>query len=55
MPAIKKAFDLMGDDKVELANKNDALKNKKGSYDENWLKETEAKLLRQIDNEKRLF
>ena len=31
MPAIKKAFNLMGDDIVELSAENDALKNKIGS------------------------
>ena len=30
MPDIKKAFDLMGDDIVELCTEKDALKNKKG-------------------------
>ena len=34
MPAIKKAFNLLGDDIVELSTENDALKNKIGSYDE---------------------
>ena len=34
MPAIKKAFDLMGDNIVELSTKNESLKNKIGSYDE---------------------
>ena len=33
MPAIKRAFNLMGDDIVELSTENDALKNKIGSYD----------------------
>ena len=28
MPAIKKVFNLLGDDKVELSTQNDALKNK---------------------------
>ena len=37
MPAIKKAFNLLGDDIVELSAKKDALKNKIGSYDEKWL------------------
>ena len=37
MPAIKKAFNLIGDDIVELSTENDALKNKMGSYDEKWL------------------
>ena len=30
MPAIKKAFDIMGDDIVDLSTENDALKNKIG-------------------------
>ena len=51
MPAIKKAFKLMGDDIVELSTENDALK--KGSYDEKWLKDSKTKLLKQIDDEKR--
>ena len=38
MPAIRKAFNLMGDNIVELSAENDALKNKIGSYDEKWLK-----------------
>ena len=50
MPAIKKAFDLLGDDIVDLSTENDALKNQIGDYDEKWLEESKAKLLRQIDN-----
>ena len=53
MPAIKKAFNLVGDDIVELSNENDALKNKIGSYDEKWLEESKTKMLKQIDDEKR--
>ena len=53
MPAIKKAFDLLVDDIVELSTENDALKNKKGSYDEKWLEESKPRLLQQIDDEKR--
>ena len=53
MPAIKKAFNLLGDDIVELSTKNDVLKNKISSYDEKWLEESKAKLLKQIDDEKR--
>ena len=53
MPAIKKAFNLLGDDIVELSTKNDALKNKNGSYDEKWLDESKARLLQEIDDEKR--
>ena len=47
MPAIEKSFDLLGDDIVELSTKNVALKNKRGSYDENWLEESKTKLLKQ--------
>ena len=53
MPAIKKALNLMGDDIIELSTENDALKNKIGSYDERWLEESKAKLLKDIDDEKR--
>ena len=53
MPAIKKVFDLMGDDIVDLSTENDALKNKVGSCDEKWLEESKTKLLKQIDDEKR--
>ena len=52
-PSIKKAFDLMGDEMVELSTDNVALKNKTGSYDEKWLEESKVKPLKQIDNEKR--
>ena len=40
MLAIKKAFDLMGDDMVELSTEDESLKNKKGSYVEKWLDES---------------
>ena len=53
MPAIKKAFNLMGDDIVELSVENESLKNQIGDYDEKWLQESKAKLLKEIDNEKR--
>ena len=53
MPAIKKAFNLMGDDIIELHTENDALKNQIGDYDEKWLQESKAKLLKEIDDEKR--
>ena len=53
MPAIKKAFDLMGDDLVDLSTENDALKSKIGDYDEKWLEESKNKMLKQINNEKR--
>ena len=38
MPAIKKAFNLLGDDIVELSTENDALKSQIGDYDEKWHK-----------------
>ena len=53
MLAIKKAFNLMGDDIVEISTENDGLKNKNRSYDEKWLEESKAKLLKQVDDEKR--
>ena len=53
MPAIKKAFNLLGDDIVELSTENDALKNKIGSYDEKRLEESKNKMLKQIDDEKK--
>ena len=53
MPAIQKAFTLLGDDIVELSTENDALKRKIGSYHEKWLEESKTKMLKQIDDEKR--
>ena len=53
MPAIKEAFNLMGNDIVELYTENDTLKNQIGNYDEKWLEESKAKLLKDIDDEKR--
>ena len=53
MPAIKKAFNLLGDDIVELSTENGALKNKIGDYDEKWLEESKNKMLKEIDDEKR--
>ena len=53
MPAIKEAFTLMGNDRVDLSTENDALKEKIGDYDETWLQESKEKLLKDIDDEKR--
>ena len=53
MPAIKKAFNLLGDDIIELSTENDVFKNQIGEYDQKWLEETKAKLLKDIDDEKR--
>ena len=52
-PAIKKAFDLMGDDIVELSTENETLKTKIGSHIGKWLEESKAKLLKQVDDEKK--
>ena len=43
MPAIKKAFNLLGDDLVNLSRKNETLKNKICSYDGKWLEESKQK------------
>ena len=48
MPAIKKTFNLMGVDIVELSTKNEALRSKIGSHVENWLEESKNKKLKQI-------
>ena len=53
MPAIKKAFTLLGDDIVDLSTENDALKSKIGDCDEQWLEESKAKLLKDIDDKRR--
>ena len=53
MPAIKKAFKLLGDDIVDLSTENDALKTQTGDYDPKWLEESKAKLLKDINDEKR--
>ena len=52
MPAIK-AFNLMGDNIVELHTENENLINRIGSYDEKWLGKSKARLLQQIDDGKR--
>ena len=53
MPAIKKAFNVLGDDIIELCTENDVLKNQIGEYDQKWLEESKAKLLKDINDEKR--
>ena len=55
MPAIKKAFNLLGDDIIELSVKNDALKNQIGDCDQKWLEESKARLLKDIDDKKELI
>ena len=49
MPAIKRAFNLI----VEISVENKSLKSQIGDYDEKWLQESKAKLLKYIDDEKR--
>ena len=53
MPAIKKAFNVLGDDIIELSTENDVLKNQIGECDQKWLEESKAKLLKDINDEKR--
>ena len=53
MLAIKKAFNFLGDDIVDLSTEIIALRSKIGDYDEKWLEESKIKLSKQIDDEKR--
>ena len=53
MPAIKKAFNVLGDDIIELSTENDVLKSQIGDYNQKWLDESKAKLLKDISDEKR--
>ena len=53
MPVLRKAFNLMGDEIVELSVENESLKNQIGDYDEKWPQESKAKLLKDIDDKKR--
>ena len=53
MPAIKKAFNVLCDDIIELSTEIDVLKNQIGEYDQKWLEKSKAKLLKDINDEKR--
>ena len=53
MPAIKKNLIVSGDDIVGLHTENKSLNNKKCSHDKKWLQKSKARLLQQIDDEKR--
>ena len=53
MPAINKAFNFVGDDIVEISVENESLKSQIGKYYGKWLQESKAKLLKEIDDEKR--
>ena len=52
-PAFKRAFDLLGDDILEVSTENDPLKNRIGDYDEKRLQESKDRLLKQIEDEER--
>ena len=52
-PAIRKALDLTGDDRVESSTENEALEKIITSDDEKWPEGSKAKMLKQIDDEKR--
>ena len=52
MPAIEKAFDLTGDDIVDLSTENKSLK-KRGFEDKLWLEESEVKPLKQNHDQKK--
>ena len=52
MPAIKKAFDSIGDGIVDLSTKNETLKNQIGDYDQKWLEESKSKILKRIMTKK---
>ena len=52
MPAIKKAFNLLGDDIVDLHTENETLKIKIGSYEEKRLEESNLNLLKQVVDKK---
>ena len=55
MPAIRKPFDLMGDDIVKLSTENESIKIRIGLYDEKWLEASETKSSKQIEDEKRVY
>ena len=50
MPAVKKIFELIVVDIVELSTGNEFLKNTISSCDENWLEASKAKLGKQFDD-----
>ena len=54
MPAIKKAFDFNGRWYSWISKENETLKKHIGDYDEKRLEESKAKLLKEIDNDKRV-
>ena len=52
-PSIKKPFDLMDDDIVEISRENDTLRNEIDYCDEKCLEESKRKHSKHIDDEKR--
>ena len=52
IPALKKAFDSMGDDGIEFSTVKETLKTKKDSHDRKALEESEVKLLEKFIDEK---
>ena len=55
MPPFKKSFNPLGDDILELSVENDALKNQIGDYDQKWLEESKARLIKGVDDKKELI
>ena len=53
MPESKEAFEILGDDIVDLSTESDSLKDKISANDKKLLEDSKAKLLKQIDDEKR--
>ena len=53
MPALKKAFNILGDDIIKLSVENDALRIQLVDYDQKWLEESKAKLLKDNNDEKK--
>ena len=53
MPAIKVAFDLLGENVVDLSNTYETLTNKTSSLDEKWLGDSKTGPLKQFNAEKK--
>ena len=53
MPAIKKTFNLMADDIVEVSVENESLKTQIGELDEKWFQGSKAKVLNEFNDENR--
>ena len=50
---LKKTFDLLGDDMVELTTQNETLRNQTGDSAQKYFEESKARLSKQINDEKR--